>query len=896
MHLKKFKKAVASVLSVAMVASLAVPFSSEKKAKADEYNWTRYVTMTDGSKFGIYDNGSVRADLTSQDLVSNEMGLGINLGNTFEATILPGEKEGKSGYDYESSWGQPQTTRAYINKLHEFGINTLRIPVGWSNGDIDDGNYKIRTELFDRVEEVVNYALDNGMYVIINDHWDNQWWGGFGSAKYDENGDKVPDEEMRAEAWKRYESYWTQISERFKDYSDHLIFEGANEELGDRLNDSIVKEGIYKGYCRPANASAEENPVCGGCMTTDELYETVNKINQKFVDIVRSTGGNNEKRFLMIPGYNTDFSATADLPDESVEDEEVSSERFVMPTDPKEENGIKKLLLSVHFYTPGGFCLGSGSYTVGDQKKNADWFALLDKFRDQGYGIVLGECGVCEPGSVSGSVTQWYHDIFELAVDYHACPVIWDTGANFDRTKADINYKDMADLFNGVNETNVAYTTDNLTGGQGGSGSGTASYLPDYIDSELWDKNENGIKMHGYCFYQTTTWDYRDAYIPLRSLKADQYTWNYIKANGNEVTAETTKVQDVHLAENDGSYEVYIDGIDLTAANKFNMLGISTDIAVAKYPDVTIDNVSVYLDGELYNESPYDLSECVKTDSKYYTFMLINEWAGELTDIWALPMGKKNNKEKVDLPKSSIRITFDIHGISDALDDIADGTYVDPEAIPEGEEEEEVDEDAQLVTGIVSGSSITVRFKRDDTSNVPEGAIVPNEEVAHIPAPSESTVPTSSAVPTGSAVPTADSVNVKNFTNGKFKYKVTKQATSGNGVVCVSGLTKKGLKAKSLAVPVTVKKNGKKYTVKTIGKKAFKNAKAKKITLNKNINKIPALAFNKCKKLSVLTLKAKLKSVKKNAFKGCKKKIKVKGKAVKANKKKLKKTSYKKFK
>ncbi|MFG6395162.1 MAG: glycoside hydrolase family 5 protein [Lachnospiraceae bacterium] len=213
------------------------------------------VAISSGSII-VKDNGTMRKELTAQQLASTEMGIGINLGNTMEATHPVENKASLTKTDYDKGWGKPVTTREYINCLHSYGINTIRIPVAWSNGDIDDGNYTIRSEMFDRIEEVVNYALDNGMYVIINDHWDNQWWGQFGACKKDEEGNKVVDEETRAAAWTRYESYWTQICARFGKYSDHLIFEGANEELGTRLNDVICLNGPAKGYTKPDNAGA----------------------------------------------------------------------------------------------------------------------------------------------------------------------------------------------------------------------------------------------------------------------------------------------------------------------------------------------------------------------------------------------------------------------------------------------------------------------------------------------------------------------------------------------------------------------------------------------------------------------------------------------------------------
>ena len=159
------------------------------------------------------------------------------------------------------------------------------------------------------------------MYVIINDHWDGGWWGQFGS----------PDKAIRAEAWKRYESFWTQISNRYKEYSDRLIFESGNEEFGLRFNDEI--DGVK------------------GVLTLDEQYEMANEVNQKFVDIVRKSGGNNEFRHLLIAGYNTDIVRTCDS-------------RYHMPKDLK-DNGTNKLSISVHYYTPSTFCIAESDQGWG---------------------------------------------------------------------------------------------------------------------------------------------------------------------------------------------------------------------------------------------------------------------------------------------------------------------------------------------------------------------------------------------------------------------------------------------------------------------------------------------------------------------------------------------------
>lgn len=388
-----------------------------------------------GGSMMVRDNGSIRKELTSQELADTKMGLGINLGNTMEAIAPMDEREtAEDPAVFETAWGQPVTTQEYIDCLHSYGINTLRIPVAWSNMDSEDGTYTINEKYLARVEQIANYALNNGMYVIINDHWDNQWWGAFGASKKDEDGNSVPDEERRAGAWKRYESYWTQISERFKDYSDHLILEGGNEELGTRLNDPIYSNGY-------ASTTDENDKMTSGIIKKSELYDMVNKINQKFVDVVRKSGGNNQYRFLLIPGYDTNIEST-------------SSKKFIMPAD-LEENGTAKLLVSVHYYTPWAFCgdNNTGDYRVRDRRAHAKNLKPLQRFVDEGYGIVMGECGVCSPKTVKGSTSKWLYDTFLECTKYHMVPVMWEIGQFFDRANAKLRYHDLAVLFNTLTDS-----------------------------------------------------------------------------------------------------------------------------------------------------------------------------------------------------------------------------------------------------------------------------------------------------------------------------------------------------------------------------------------------------------------------------------------------------------
>lgn len=255
-------------------------------------------------------------NMTSLEVI-RAMGNGINLGNTLEAYNHQAYINGSSATSGEIVWGQPRTTQEMIQGMKAAGFDTIRIPIAWTNGMyFESGDYTIDSALMDRVDEVVTWALDADMYVIINDHWDGSWWGMFGSAE----------QETRDKAMEMYKAMWTQIGERFADRSYKLIFESANEELGDRLNDKEITGSR-------------------GVLSENECYETTNEINSEFVKLIRSLGGRNADRFLLIAGYNTDITKTCD-------------DRFQMP----EDTADSKLLLSVHYYTPWDYCGTDGEF------------------------------------------------------------------------------------------------------------------------------------------------------------------------------------------------------------------------------------------------------------------------------------------------------------------------------------------------------------------------------------------------------------------------------------------------------------------------------------------------------------------------------------------------------
>ena len=433
--MRKFTKQIlASVLSLAMVVSSASGIgiaSAKKTANAEEASATATAApnnigeeRTLPSGFVTRDNGIMRDNMDSAAYMSR-MGLGWNYGNSLDQAIdtskMSDEEKAKVNVKYcETSANNLVLTQKNVDTLKQYGFRNVRIPVAWSNlMDIseDKMTYTINEGYLQRVEQVINYCLNDGMYAIVNIHYDGDWWGQFGDA----------DESVRKQAWARFRQIWTQVSNRYRDYSDRLIFESANEELGDRLNDNWVK--------RDTNNKT-------GVLTVDEQYETMNKINQEFVNIVRKSGGNNEKRYLLIAGYSTNIERTCD-------------DRFVMPTDPIKENGVSKLSVSVHYYTPWNYCGGSeyhqvegGAarlYDLGTDEDIKAMHAELDKmskFTEQGYGVIIGEYGV--QTTAADGIANYIYEMGQYALEKGMIPVLWDNGGWFNRQKNIISYDDVA--------------------------------------------------------------------------------------------------------------------------------------------------------------------------------------------------------------------------------------------------------------------------------------------------------------------------------------------------------------------------------------------------------------------------------------------------------------------
>lgn len=333
----------------------------------------------------------------NQQQITEAMGVGYNLGNSLEAN--------DAGTPNETAWGNPKLTEQFVLAAKSAGFQSIRIPVSYLNKIDDNNGYQIDSAWLDRVQEVVDYCVKNDMYAIVNMHGDgyttiNGGWLLCG------NSDQTKIRE-------KYKACWQQIATRFKDYDEHLIFESMNEEF----------DGTYGDPNRTH-------------------YENINTYNQIFVDTVRQTGGNNDKRWLLIPGWNTDIDYT------------VGDYGFALPTDQYLSSGVaageKRIMISVHYYAPWEFC-GTESQAVTqwgskatDSTKKASWGdesymvsqfkKLKDKFVSQGYPVVIGEFGAINKSSIDSQNTVCRADFYQK-VCYYAkqnglVPVAWDNGYN----------------------------------------------------------------------------------------------------------------------------------------------------------------------------------------------------------------------------------------------------------------------------------------------------------------------------------------------------------------------------------------------------------------------------------------------------------------------------------
>ena len=346
------------------------------------------------SLYPSYNTNPIPADATgmssSATEIASRMKLGWNIGNTLEA--IGGE----------TAWGNPKVTKALIDLVKAKGFNSVRIPCSWNQNMANPATAEIKVEWLNRVKEVVQYCVDNNMYVIINIHWDGGW--------LEENCTTAKKEVNNA----KQKAFWEQIATHFRDFDEHLLFASANEPNVDNASEMAV----LKSY------------------------------HQTFIDAVRSTGGKNATRTLVVQGPSTDIDKTYKL-------------MKTLPTDTVEN----RMMAEVHFYGPWNFAgltkdeswgkmfyyWGAGNHSATDIDRNptygeeAELDALFKSMKtlyvDKGIPVILGEFGAIRRNNLSGDDLElhlksraYYNKyIVQQSKANGLIPFYWDEGSVSDK-------------------------------------------------------------------------------------------------------------------------------------------------------------------------------------------------------------------------------------------------------------------------------------------------------------------------------------------------------------------------------------------------------------------------------------------------------------------------------
>ena len=346
--------------------------------------------------------------------LAKSMKTGWNLGNSFDATSnIDNFSSQNAGLASLESWGVPRARKETMETLAQAGFKTVRIPVSWSNHIIDK-EYTIDPEWMAKVKECVDWAIGCNLFVILNIHHDNapsESGFKYGRGYYPTN--KCYDESL-----KFVTRVWTQIAETFRDYDGHLVFETLNEP---RLRKN-VHEWNYEA----------------GCSKCNEAIDVINRLNQKAVDAIRATGGNNAKRFITVPSIAASPWAAF-------------AEKFKVPEDPAKRVGI-----STHAYSPYAFAMqkikegGTSKFTPAHAKELENMFNELNKkFVSKGIPVIMGEYGATNKNN-DGDREAWFKYYLEGAKKYGIVCVLWDNNTP--------NGTDESERFGYLNRSTLQWT------------------------------------------------------------------------------------------------------------------------------------------------------------------------------------------------------------------------------------------------------------------------------------------------------------------------------------------------------------------------------------------------------------------------------------------------------
>lgn len=379
------KKRFGAMLLTAAFALSALCGCAGSGATSSEENTTAAVetpAQTDGAEptdgeteretYEITENINKDMESMKASDIVGQMNLGISIGNSLDCTDS-GIIRVDQPWKWETAWGNPKITKELVDALVDAGFTTIRIPVSWTDHLAPGPDYLIVESWMDRVQEVVDYAYDRGIYVILNVHHED--W----NYPYYDNQEK---------ACEIMEAVWRQIAERFKDYDEHLIFEGQNEP-------------------RKVGTSLEWN---GG---DKEGWDVVNATNKAFIETIRSSGGSNPYRMLMIPDYAANSA--------------IAMEHLEVPEDDD------RIIVSVHAYTPYYFALsanGSAEWNSDNDSQDIDTLmsSIKTLFKDKGIPVIIGEFGAVNKDNTEARA-EWLKYYMSAAKEIGVPSFWWDNGS-----------------------------------------------------------------------------------------------------------------------------------------------------------------------------------------------------------------------------------------------------------------------------------------------------------------------------------------------------------------------------------------------------------------------------------------------------------------------------------
>lgn len=529
------------------------------------------LTMTTALSTGTVISTASAADMTAVELVE-DMGLGWNLGNALDSTNTWTANLEPS--DIETAWGNVETTEAMIQEIKKAGFNTVRIPVTWwdmtgttGTASMSDFDGEVAEKFLARVKEVVDYCINNDMYAIINTHHDEDW---------EKDTSKID----------IFEKLWNQIATYFADYDEHLVFEGMNE------------------VSFSSNAEA---------MT----------YNQAFVDTVRVTGGNNSDRLLIVTAVSNNTSKAL-------------SSDFSMPDDDSD-----MLAVSVHYYEPSTFCVASTDSTWGYSSTWGttseyttlanDFEDLKEKFTDNGYGVIIGEYGVCNADKYytttsydkdQDSIEAYYKEVMSRAYEIEGvCAIAWDdsdsgTIALFSRKTRSWYATEIYDILQEVlnGETSDVYEkTDRVSFDADEIDEGDGSWLIDLSEYADLGVTVSSVVVNYMMISELGSSEYTgDISLSFNIIEdgndATDLTWCYLDSGGLAV-GDTVYTFDfpsdntyVTETDDDGNAVTTLNGkLDmdyLKLESWWTWSGTDNDTVT-----ITIESVTVIFDGYIYTES-----------------------------------------------------------------------------------------------------------------------------------------------------------------------------------------------------------------------------------------------------------------------------------------------------